>query len=81
MKKINIHEAKTHLSRYLRNLESGETLLLCRRNIPIAEIRPIAPGRRARRPVGLARGTFQVGRAFFRPLPPGLAAAFEGGGS
>lgn len=40
MIKLNIHEAKTHLSRYLPALERGETILLCKRNIPIAEIRP-----------------------------------------
>ena len=39
MKKLNIHEAKTHLSRYLQELVAGETIVLCRRNVPIAEIR------------------------------------------
>ena len=39
MIRLNIHEAKTHLSKYLAKLEKGETILLCRRNEPIAEIR------------------------------------------
>ena len=38
---LNIHEAKTHLSRYLPALEQGETIILCKRNVPIAEIRPL----------------------------------------
>ena len=41
MIRINIAEAKTHLSRYLISVEDGETILLCRRNMPVAEIRPL----------------------------------------
>jgi antitoxin (DNA-binding transcriptional repressor) of toxin-antitoxin stability system len=36
MIKINIHEAKTHFSPYLVNLDQGETILLCKRNVPVA---------------------------------------------
>jgi prevent-host-death family protein len=39
--RLNVDEAKTHLSRYLKRVEAGETLVLCRRNRPIAEVRPI----------------------------------------
>lgn len=41
MLQLNIHEAKTHLSRYLLALEQAETIILCKRNVPIAEIRPL----------------------------------------
>lgn len=78
MIKLNIHEAKTHLSRYLVRLEQGETILLCRRNVPIAEIRPLAPERQAPRPVGLARGKISVPPAFFEPLPEDILVGFEG---
>lgn len=78
MIKLNIHEAKTHLSRYLNRLEKGETILLCKRNLPIAEIRPIRPPRKKPRPVGLARPRFKVPAKFFEPLPDELIAAFEG---
>lgn len=79
MIKLNIHEAKTHLSRYLARLEKGEVIVLCKRNVPIAEIRPLprAPGRK--RPIGLARGGFKVPRDFFKPLPEPILKAFEGG--
>ena len=53
-----IHEAKTHLSRYLARLEAGETIVPCRRNQPIAELRPLPRIEAAPRPFGLARGTF-----------------------
>ena len=75
MIKINIHEAKTHLSRYLKRLAKGEAIILCKRNVPIAEIRPIPRDRKSRRPVGLAKGTFQVPPEFFDPLPPEMLAS------
>ena len=45
MFKVNIHQAKTHLSRYARRVKAGETMLLCERNRPFAELRPLAPAR------------------------------------
>ena len=41
MLKVNVAEAKKRLSRYLERVEQGETVVLCRRNVPIAEIRPL----------------------------------------
>lgn len=78
MIKLNIHEAKTHLSRYLDRLAKGETIILCKRNIPIAEIRPIAPDMKKRRPIGLAKDEFRVPPEFFEPLPPEIIDSFEG---
>jgi antitoxin (DNA-binding transcriptional repressor) of toxin-antitoxin stability system len=78
MIKLNIHEAKTHLSRYLARLARGETIVLCKRNIPIAEIRPLPRPRRTKRPMGLAKGKFTVPPAFFEPLPAELIDAFHG---
>jgi len=78
MIRLNIHEAKTHLSRYLEEMAKGETIILCKRNIPIAEIRPIHPPRKHKRPLGLANGEFEVTREFFEPLPDEILAAFNG---
>jgi antitoxin (DNA-binding transcriptional repressor) of toxin-antitoxin stability system len=78
MIRINIHEAKTHLSRYLARLRRGESIILCHRNVPIAELRPLPPRRTAKRPVGLARGAFVLPPAFFDPLPDEDLAAWEG---
>jgi antitoxin (DNA-binding transcriptional repressor) of toxin-antitoxin stability system len=77
MIKLNIHEAKTHLSEYLAKLEEGETIVLCRRNTPIAEIRPLPTISKKPRPIGLAKKVFRVPQAFFEPLPEELIAAFE----
>ena len=76
MTRLNIHEAKTHLSRYLVRVARGETILLCKRNVPIAEIRPLPPARKKRRPIGLDKGQFEVTEAFFKPLPEDLLRAF-----
>ena len=78
MIKLNVHEAKTNLSKYLRRLAKGETIILCKRNIPIAEIRALPHRPERKRPVGLAKGTFNVPREFFQPLPPELIDAFNG---
>ncbi|MCX6617360.1 MAG: type II toxin-antitoxin system Phd/YefM family antitoxin [Acidobacteria bacterium] len=77
MTRVNIHEAKTHLSRYLKRVARGETILLCKRNVPVAEIRPIAQNAR-RRPIGLAKGEFKIPKAFYNPLPQELLDYFEG---
>lgn len=78
MIRLNIHEAKTHLSRYLEKLAGGEKITLCKRNIPIAEIRPIPPHREHKRPIGLAKGEFEVKPEFFDPLPEEILSAFNG---
>lgn len=78
MIKINIHEAKTHLSRYLERLQKGETIVLCKRNIPIAEIRPLTQGTRRKRPLGVGKGKLAVPESFFRPLPEDLLDSFDG---
>ena len=79
MIRVNVAEAKAHLSRYLESVERGETVVLCRRNVPIAEIRALPRRPPAPRPVGIDRGMI-VPAAFFEPLPDDLLAAFEGGG-
>jgi antitoxin (DNA-binding transcriptional repressor) of toxin-antitoxin stability system len=79
MIRLNVYEAKSHLSTYLNRLSEGEVILLCKRNIPIAEIRPLPAPRKTKRPPGLAKGSFKVPREFFKPLPPSLVKAFQGG--
>ena len=78
MIRVNVAEAKAHLSRYLERVERGETVVLCRRNVPVAEIRALPRPAREPRPVGIDRG-MTLPTAFFEPLPDELLAAFEGG--
>jgi len=77
--KVNIHDAKTHLSRYLEEVVSkGKSIILCNRNVPVAEIRPL-PIRSKPRLLGLAKGQLRVTKRFFEPLPRETLAGFEGG--
>lgn len=77
MIRVNIHEAKTHLSRYLSMIRKGETIVLCKRNQPIAEIRPLQSRCGQKRPIGLAKGQFAIPKEFFEPLPEELVQAFQ----
>lgn len=80
MIRLNIHEAKASLSRHLARLEAGEedAIVLCRRNEPIAEIRPLPRRPKARRPIDRPDRRFKLSRRFFEPLPEELIEAFEG---
>jgi prevent-host-death family protein len=77
MKKINIYEAKTRLSALVDGVAEGESVIICRRNVPAAELRPVARPRKTRRPIGLAKG-FRVPASFFEPLPNDILSGFEG---
>jgi prevent-host-death family protein len=77
MKKVNLYEAKAHLSALVDRVAEGETVLICRRNVPAAELRPVPKARRTRRPIGLVPG-FAVPPSFFEPLPEDVVATFEG---
>ncbi len=78
MIRANVHDAKTHLSRYLAKVKKGETIILCKNNEPIAEIRPLPTPLVRKRPIGLAKGQLKVPPEFFEPLPEGAIQAFQG---
>ena len=40
MNKVNVHEAKTHLSEILQRVQKGEEFLICRNGEPIADLKP-----------------------------------------
>lgn len=62
---INVREAKTHLSRILDEVRSGEEVILAKDGVPYARLVPIAPA--GKRRWGFAPG--RVTDAFFEPLP------------
>jgi len=73
---VNVHEAKTHLSRLLRRVLSGEEIVIARSGVPVARLVPIEP--RARRVFGVDRGRFEVPDDFDAPLPEEVLRDFEG---
>jgi antitoxin (DNA-binding transcriptional repressor) of toxin-antitoxin stability system len=78
MLKLNIHEAKTHLSRYLEKLKKGEVILLCKRNEPITKIQPLSTQLNRKRPIGLAKGQLTIPTDFLDRLPDDVSQAFHG---
>ena len=79
MSRVDIAEVKTHLSRYLDIVERGETVVVCRHDVPSAEIRPVHGSCTKERPVGIDRG-MTIPASFFEPLPDDMLDAFEAGG-
>ena len=70
MEEVNVHEAKTHLSRLLQKVEAGEEVVIARAGDPIAKLVPIAP-KRARTP-GRLKNRIHIGEDFDAPLPEEL---------
>lgn len=78
MIQLNIHEAKTNLSKYLKDLTEDEPILLCKRNVPIAKIVGLKEKIVNKRAIGLAKGDFILPDDFFDSLPEDILASFEG---
>ena len=58
--KLNLHEVKDQFSKYIEMVESGETIVVCKRNIPVAEIRPIEKKEKRTPILGSAVGQSKV---------------------
>ena len=74
MKQVNIHEAKTQLSRLLEEVEGGERVVIARAGEPVALLVPYKTAMRRRR-LGLFAGEATM-HADFDELPADIAAAF-----
>jgi prevent-host-death family protein len=75
MEEINIHQAKTHLSKLIRRVAAGEEIVIARAGRPVAKLVPIEHGRKRR--LGTDRGAFAVPDDFDAPLPDDILAGFE----
>lgn len=75
MTEVNIHEARTQLSRLLRRVAAGEEIVIARAGKPIARLVPVAS--EPKRVFGLDRGLYEVPEDFDAPLPSDLLDAFE----
>lgn len=71
---VNIHKAKSDLSRLIQKALSGEEVIIAKANRPLVRLVPIPQGRR----FGSARGQVQMSEDFNAPLPEDLIRAFEG---
>jgi prevent-host-death family protein len=74
VKQVNIHEAKTQLSRLLEEVERGERIVIARAGEPVAILAPYKAATRRRR-LGLFAGVATM-HDDFDELPGDIAAAF-----
>ena len=77
MKLINIHQAKTQLSRLIERVAGGEEIVITKSGKPIARLVLYVPKGAVRRP-GAMRGKIRIKRNFDEPLPKEILASFEG---
>jgi prevent-host-death family protein len=75
---VNIHEAKTHLSRLLQRVAAGEEITIAKSGVPIARLVAVEPSQ-AIRLLGMDRGQIWIADDFDAPLPDDLLKLFYGG--
>ncbi len=73
---VNVHEAKTHLSKLLERVMGGEEVIIARAGRPVARLVPIEE-KPARRVPGSAAGRVVIAPDFDAPLPDDILEAFE----
>jgi len=73
---VNVHEAKTHLSRLLERVAAGEEIIISKANKPMAKLTPLSKPQMDRVP-GLDKGVIQIPDDFDDPLPEDVLTLFE----
>ncbi len=76
MEQVNVHEAKTHLSRLLERVEAGESVIIARAGKPVAVLGPYRKAAGLRK-LGTCKGQITIA-ADFDVLPEDMTRAFEG---
>ena len=74
---VNIHQAKTVLSKLVERVEAGEEIVIARAGTPVVKLVGLTPAR-ARRRLGLLDGKVKIPDDFNRPISESLLRAFEG---
>lgn len=75
MKVVNLHAAKTHLSRLVEDAAKGEDIVIAKAGKPMVRLVPVAKSDR-KRISGSMKGKIRIGKDFDAPLPDDLARAF-----
>ena len=73
---VNVHQAKTQLSRLLARVEAGEDVVIARRGEPVARLVGCKP--RSKRQADILKGKVIIPDSFFDPLPEEELTAWEG---
>jgi prevent-host-death family protein len=77
MQTVNIHEAKTHLSKLIDAVMKGEVIIIAKAGKPAAKLVPITVEKPKRKP-GMLKGKIKIADDFDAPLPDDILASFEG---
>ncbi|MGB5734403.1 MAG: type II toxin-antitoxin system prevent-host-death family antitoxin [Thiohalocapsa sp.] len=75
---VNIHEAKTHLSQLIEQVEAGEEIIIARAGAPVARLIAIGVAEQSPRVLGTLAGRVQLPSDCNAPLPDAVLADFEG---
>lgn len=73
---VNVHEAKTHLSKLLEQVRQGEEVVIAKSGKPVTRLVAFEGSGRRREP-GSARGQTKTAEDFNAPLPEGIQRFFE----
>lgn len=73
---VNVHEAKTHLSRLLERVAAGEEIVISKAGKPMAKLTPLSEPQADRVP-GLDKGVIRIPDGFDAPLPDDVIELFE----
>ena len=76
MDTVNIHEAKTHLSRLVEEVAAGGEVVIPKNGVPRARLVPLERSRKLR--FGVLKGKIRYPDDFDAPLPAKILALFEG---
>ena len=77
MHNVNVHEAKTHLSRLLVQVLAGEEIIINKSGKPVAKLSPVYPKNIAKRKAGLLKGKIRISADFDAPLPKYVLTGFN----
>jgi prevent-host-death family protein len=77
MRTVNIHAAKTRLSRLVDDAGGGEEIIIAKAGKPVARLGPLVSSRPRRR-LGILAGKLRVPKDFDTALPDEVVGAFEG---
>jgi prevent-host-death family protein len=76
-KTVNLHAAKTHLSRLVDEAAAGQEIVIAKAGIPVARLVMFRKQSKPRKP-GLLKGQIRIAKDFDAPLPAELMKLFEG---
>ena len=78
MAQVNIHEAKTHLSRLVKEAAKGKEIVIAIAGKPAARLVPLDAAPAKKRKPGRLKGKIRIKKGFYDPLPANVLSAFSG---